>query len=180
MFTFVVYLSLGIFVVLTVLTFIHYMKLIDKNQNIDKKQHIRFSRINEIFNLVKVHTYPKLGLIFPKMELTLSVRDYMVKKASTKQLLATLKYFEADGKTISAVYAKGKDLIRGTMHDCEKYMLNKGFIRIHKNYLVNYRFIESLDIEDSVVRLTGGEELPLNSNMSSKIIKQIQMLTKNL
>lgn len=46
------------------------------------------------------------------------------------------------------------------MKDLEDKLSEKGFLRIHKGYLVNYRFIRRLKNTDAV--LTNGEELPIS------------------
>jgi DNA-binding LytR/AlgR family response regulator len=42
----------------------------------------------------------------------------------------------------------------------EKQLLDKGFIRCHKGYIVNYRYISAI-MKDSV-ELSNGEQLPLS------------------
>lgn len=46
------------------------------------------------------------------------------------------------------------------MKDLEEQLADKGFLRIHKGYLVNYRFIRRLKNTEAV--LTNGEELPIS------------------
>ncbi len=50
--------------------------------------------------------------------------------------------------------------LRKPMQEMENELLPKGFIRIHKGYLVNCDYIRL--IEDGQVRLTNGEALPLS------------------
>lgn len=51
-------------------------------------------------------------------------------------------------------------LIHSSMQKLEERLTTNGFMRIHKGYLVNYRFIKRLKDTDAV--LTNGEEIPMS------------------
>lgn len=55
---------------------------------------------------------------------------------------------------------KDRYLINSTMKDLEAHFFHNGFIRIHSSYLVNYRYIFSIN-KDGVV-LDNGETLPIS------------------
>lgn len=69
-----------------------------------------------------------------------------------------LVYAEAVGKTQKLVFSGGEEpaLIRVTMRDLEEKLLPFGFIRIHKGFLVNFRFIRKITSR-SVLLDTGGD-----------------------
>lgn len=69
-------------------------------------------------------------------------------------------YFEADGHFIKITCNDGTIRTFGTMQDYEERLKNIGFIRIHKGYLVNFRYISST--ENNAVTLTCGTRLPLS------------------
>ena len=46
------------------------------------------------------------------------------------------------------------------MQALEEQMDSMGFLRVHKGYLVNYRFIRRITDTDAV--LTNGEEIPMS------------------
>lgn len=69
-------------------------------------------------------------------------------------------FFEADGHFIYMICKDGTIRTYGTMCDYEERFKNIGFIRIHKGFLVNFRYISS--IEKSSVVLTNGTSLPLS------------------
>lgn len=57
--------------------------------------------------------------------------------------------------------------IRSRMGDLEERLAAKGFIRIHKGYIVNHRFIKRIDVTD--VLLTTGENLPLGRTYKKSV-----------
>lgn len=62
-----------------------------------------------------------------------------------------------------AVHVRGRNspiLLRRTMAELERELSGEGFIRIHKGYLVNYRYIQV--VGSTVVTLSTGEELPVS------------------
>ena len=67
--------------------------------------------------------------------------------------LSDVKYFEGYGKTETIN-------VNRSMEKLEEDLGPKGFIRIHKGILVNYRFISRILVSD--VELTDGEVLPLS------------------
>lgn len=71
-----------------------------------------------------------------------------------------IKYLEADGHIIKVAYKDGIVQTCGTLQDYEERLKNIGFIRIHKGFLVNFRYIGSVD-KDAVI-LTCGKRLPLS------------------
>lgn len=61
------------------------------------------------------------------------------------------------------VHVEGRDepiTLTRTMGELEEELVGEGFIRIHKGYLVNYRFIQVIDGGD--VTLADGERLPVS------------------
>lgn len=71
-----------------------------------------------------------------------------------------IKYFEAAGHFIYMTCKDGTIRTYGTMCDYEERFKNIGFIRIHKGFLVNFRYIRSVD--KNAVILTCGKRLPLS------------------
>ncbi|WP_322154940.1 LytTR family DNA-binding domain-containing protein [Paratractidigestivibacter sp.] len=73
-----------------------------------------------------------------------------------------ISYIEGQRK-YQAVHVEGRNspiVLRRTMGELERDLADEGFIRIHKGYLVNYRFIEV--VGSGEVRLTNGEALPVS------------------
>lgn len=70
------------------------------------------------------------------------------------------------------VYVNGQDKfeIRSRMELVEKTLADKGFIRIHKGYIVNYRYIKRISNTD--LQLTTGVVLPI-SRTKKKEVKEL-------
>jgi len=73
---------------------------------------------------------------------------------------------------------ENEDHVCGTMKEYENRLRNSGFIRIHKSYLVNYRYIYSIEIND--VRLTCGKILPLSRNRVDEVKKKLRECLINI
>ena len=64
-----------------------------------------------------------------------------------------------------------------TMGELENELSGEGFIRIHKGYLVNYRYIQVIDAGD--VRLTTGELLPISRRKEHEVRDRFLELVQN-
>jgi len=71
-------------------------------------------------------------------------------------------YFEGEGKNQKAyLFMNDSPLqIRSSMKELEAKLDDKGFIRVHKGYLVNYQFIDS--IKNNTVFLSNGFSIPIS------------------
>jgi len=72
----------------------------------------------------------------------------------------TLQYVECRDKTLILFNEQKVEKINFRLKELEKKLIPFGFIRIHKGYLVNYRFIFS--IESTEVILDNGKSLPVS------------------
>jgi len=72
----------------------------------------------------------------------------------------TLQYVECRDKTLILFSEQKVEEINFRLKELEKKLIPFGFIRIHKGYLVNYRFIFS--IESTEVLLDSGKSLPVS------------------
>ena len=73
-----------------------------------------------------------------------------------------ISYIEGQRKH-QAVHVEGRNspiVLRRTMGELERDLAGEGFIRVHKGYLVNYRFIQV--VGSGALTLTTGEELPVS------------------
>ncbi|MBR1393425.1 MAG: response regulator transcription factor [Ruminococcus sp.] len=52
--------------------------------------------------------------------------------------------------------------VRGRISDCERELSQKHFVRVHKKYLVNLRYVFSLDLTCELVVLKTGGRLPMS------------------
>lgn len=76
--------------------------------------------------------------------------------------VTSIVYVEGSRKR-QMVYVEGRPgaiALSRTMAELEAELSGEGFIRVHKGYLVNYRFVQVID--DGDVVLTTGERLPVS------------------
>lgn len=92
-----------------------------------------------------------------------SFSEYLKFKTPTGDItrsVNSIKYFEVRGHTMTIVCRECEDQVLGTMKMYCERMKNRGFILIHKSFLVNFRYIYS--VEKNEVKLSSGEALPLS------------------
>ena len=94
------------------------------------------------------------------------------KEATYTFLLDSILYIESSGKTqeIHAANRSEPVVIRRSMQDLEDSLTPCGFLRIHKGYLVNYKFIRRLEEDEAV--LTNGERIPLSRRRVQEVRNQ--------
>ena len=67
--------------------------------------------------------------------------------------------------------------IKATLEILEKTLEEKGFIRVHKSYIVNYLWIE--DIIRNEVILNNGQRVPLSRQKKQTVIQKLNSLWSN-
>ena len=94
------------------------------------------------------------------------------KEATYTFPLDTLLYIESSGKVqqIHVTNRKAPVTIRRSMQDLEDSLTGSGFLRIHKGYLVNYKFIRRLEEDEAI--LTNDERIPLSRRRVQEIRNQ--------
>lgn len=96
--------------------------------------------------------------------------EYLKFKTPTGEItkaVKDIKYFEAKGHVITMVSNEHEDQVCGTMRMYCDRMKNRGFIQIHKSYLVNFRYIYSIEKND--IKLSCGKVLPLSRNRIDEV-----------
>lgn len=112
---------------------------------------------SNILNFIHHNLYFKVGDVFKTIPL-----DDIV-------------YFYADRKMS---YAKAKDRsypTRVQLKILQEELLSQGFLRIHKSYLVNSKYIESIHPSDSTIS-TRSETLPIGSTYRKDIFTTLKLL----
>lgn len=100
-------------------------------------------------------------------KLPISIRDIM--------------YIESDKHYIN-YYVQNIDnniRIRETMKNCEEKYINMDFIKIHKKYLVNMRYIATIDNNLDEVKLKNGKRLPMSRNYKKSVDSQYIMYLRS-
>lgn len=87
-------------------------------------------------------------------------------------------YFEGNGMYQVLYLQNGKrEEIASRMDHLEESLLEHGFLRIHKGYLVNYRWITRLDKSEAT--LSDGEKIPISRRKAKAIREQYLQLSKD-
>ena len=94
------------------------------------------------------------------------------------RLKQNIKYFEVYGHDVIVVYNEHEEQVCGTMKEYDTMLRNSGFLRIHKSYLVNYRYIDSIEKND--IKLTCGKKLPLSRNRVDEVKKKMHDFLVNI
>lgn len=83
----------------------------------------------------------------------------------------TIRYFEIQQRIVTVYYGKETFEFYSTMMRIEEQLFDKGFVRTHKSFLVNKRYIHSID--SARVLLDTGEELPIGKRYYAESLKSI-------
>ena len=99
------------------------------------------------------------------------------KNGVTNIILNDIMYIEGN-KNYQTIYLKDDSTyeIRLSMGELEGQLENKGFIRIHKGYLVNYLYIRKIVKTD--VLLTNNKILPLAGKRKEEIMEKYLAITR--
>jgi DNA-binding LytR/AlgR family response regulator len=85
--------------------------------------------------------------------------------------ISEILYFESDSNYVKMFTTETNYHYRETLSTLEKKLASKGFIRIHKGYLVNQQFVYTIRYEE--IELTNGDLLPIGRTNRDSVRKQI-------
>lgn len=92
-----------------------------------------------------------------------------------------IHYFEVKGHHVASFFYGSEERVLGTLNGFEQRLKSSGFIRIHKSYLVNFRYIKSIGTTGIVMK--SGKTLPLSRNRAAetkaKLIMFLRYSTKS-
>lgn len=77
-----------------------------------------------------------------------------------------IRYFEIELRIVTAYYSGASFEFYSTMMRMEEQLYGKGFVRTHKSFLVNRRYIRSMDANELV--LETGERLPVGKSYADQ------------
>lgn len=109
-----------------------------------------------------------------------SKNNYVTFKTQNNEItrnIDNIQYLEVHGHDMLIKYNNNTEKISGTMSQYEKLLTPKGFIRIHKSFLVNYRYIYSIEKND--VKLNDGTLLPLSRKRINETKNKLQIYTRS-
>ena len=82
---------------------------------------------------------------------------------------SAIMYFESESRYLNVYYADGKTArIKFSIKKLDKMLEDKGFIRIHKQYLANYRYIFSIEGGEALL-IDMKTKLPMTRNRLREI-----------
>lgn len=82
-----------------------------------------------------------------------------------------IRYIEVSNHKLSFHTINGTYFGSGTLQEMESAMSSKGFFKGNKWYLVNYRYIERIDLDQVI--LNNGETLPLSRLRKRELLNEI-------
>lgn len=100
----------------------------------------------------------------------IKVQKEIVLEANNKQVrfqIRNIIYTQAEDKYLRIVCTDKEELIRYRISDLENKLESHGFIRTHKSYLVNYKYIYS--IKSSYIILDDGKKLPVSRYRAEEV-----------
>lgn len=146
----------------------------------------------KVYEIFRVHPWSFIRKSRFSEEITGVMTEYLASRRSslTPLLLTgtdgstlaedprTIVYVEAVGKNQRLYSSEKKDffLVHSTLHELEQSLLPHGFIRVHKGFLVNYRFIGK--ITSRSVLLDSGESIPLGRDRVKAVRENYLALMK--
>ena len=107
--------------------------------------------------------------------------EFLLLKTARGEIVAdveNIRYFEVKGHNVTAFFDDTEERVSGTMKEYEERLKDVGFIRIHKSFLVNFRFIES--IGKTAVTLTDGTALLLSRNRVAETKRKMMIFSRNI
>lgn len=148
------------------------------------------SREDRVFDSFKVHPFGFVRKSNFTEDFTHLVSSYLEKQETTpsKDLIiikngalnisvpnSDLLYIEGKNKYQILHLNNGKQIqVRSTLDTLEKELVDFGYLRIHKGFLVNISYIQV--IGDTNVLLTNKESLPLSRKKANEILKEYMRL----
>lgn len=114
---------------------------------------------------------------------SISERNRMLEIVTTEGTqyiyVSEILYFESARNYIKIVTRRGELLSRDTMSHKEKEMAGTGFIRVHSGYLVNQKYIYSIDSEWVHLRSKKYPSVPLSRRRREQVIQEFQQYIRN-
>lgn len=101
---------------------------------------------------------------------------YEDRKGITCIPYARILYLQSDLKHAEVVTDSGEALRFFSKLSQLEQLLDGRFLRIHKSYIVNIRFVEAVDRKRHEVRLTSGDALPVSDTWYEKTLESVRKL----
>lgn len=103
---------------------------------------------------------------------------FETKTSLTKIKVVNIIYIESRKHFLYVYCRDSEQCVRGTMNLFEEIFEPKGFIRIHSGYLVNFKYIYS--INKTEVLLDNQERLPISRHRLAEVKKKLLLFTRGM
>lgn len=133
-------------------------------------EHMREAFGRNVFQFIKKPINPEdMFYAINKINRELILKDDFVVAERKRIILSQVLYIKADDKYVEfRFFADDPIIIRGTLREWEEFLMERGFCRSHKSYLVNLRWVQSVDHR---LLLRNKETVPMARREKQRLIK---------
>jgi len=90
--------------------------------------------------------------------------------------LEAIRYFEIQQRILTVYYEANSFEFYSTMRQMEEQLLQKGFLRTHKSYLVNRHYVRSINVNNVI--LDTDESLPVGKRYYTNVLRTLGVVDK--
>jgi DNA-binding LytR/AlgR family response regulator len=90
--------------------------------------------------------------------------------------IADIMYVMSDDHYVEIYSADSRDVLRKSINSFESEYAKFGLIRVHSRYIVNYRFIYS--VERTTILLTNNDQIPISRNKQKYVKERLQYFSR--
>jgi len=108
----------------------------------------------------------------------LSPASLFIKKNKSIQKVTVdeINYIEVEEKYSSLVCEEGNYLIKLSLTKVKELLSNPDFIQVHRNFLVNVKSIKEIYLDDNLIILSSGQQIPFSERHKAAFIKSNPIL----
>ncbi len=106
-----------------------------------------------------------------------AIKDYFfvrIGKLMQKIAMEDVEMIEVEGKYLNVFTSQKSYVLRSGLNDFER-RLPEHFIKVHQSYLVNMKFVESVDVENQIIRLKSCQA-PFSRNFRKTFLSSYYLL----
>ena len=95
-----------------------------------------------------------------------------------KCLINDIMYMQSEDHYVNVITTKKKYTLRDSLNNIENLYAHLGFIRVHSRYLVNFRYIYS--IEKNTIVLNNKHQLPISRSKTAAVKEAFQFYSRRI
>ena len=142
----------------------------------------------------KAYRFKALGFIRKKyLETEISeILEVLIESINTRQqyitfsdsgveikcLISDIMYMQSDDHYVDIITTTKKHTLRDSLNNIENLYVHFGFIRVHSRYLVNFRYIYS--IEKNTIVLNNKHQLPISRSKTAAVKEAFQFYSRRI